>query len=163
MTTLAKLSHSRADSFTPRGRNPRYDRDNAILPFDPQGAVDDEVRTQVWALLSTLYPKVTVVERRRETRYPFPFLIYLTPVGDDGITPCGESIVVVGKHVSERGLGFYHAKPLAYRRVVASLERPHDGWYAFLLDLRWCRFTRQGWYESGGRFLESVSSPLAAG
>ena len=110
----------------------------ATTQFSPsirKALADDEVRTQVWALLSTLYPKVTVVERRRETRYPFPFLIYLTPVDDDGTTPCGESIVVVGKHVSERGLGFYHAKPLAHRRVVASLERPHDGWYAFLLDL----------------------------
>jgi hypothetical protein len=163
MTTLATHSHPRAESFDLRGRHPQHDRDKPIFPFDPQGAADDEVRTQVWALLSTLYPKVTVVERRRETRYPFPFLIYLTPFGDDSTTPCGESIVVVGKHVSERGLGFYHAKPLAQRRVVASLERPHDGWYAFLLDLRWCRFTRQGWYESGGRFLEAVTSPLAAG
>jgi hypothetical protein len=60
-------------------------------------------------------------------------------------------------------MGFYHAKPIAHRRVVASLERPHDGWCAFLLDLRWCRFTRQRWYESGGRFLEAVNSPLAAG
>jgi hypothetical protein len=162
MTTLAKHSHPRAESSDLRGRLPQHNRDNSILPFDPQAADSDEVRTQVWALLSTLYPKVTVVERRRETRYPFPFLIYLTPVDDDG-TPCGESIVVVGKHVSERGLGFYHAKPIAHRRVVASLERPHNGYYAFLLDLRWCRFTRQGWYESGGRFLESVSSPLAAG
>jgi hypothetical protein len=162
MTTLAKHSHSRAESSDHRGRHPHHDRDKTILPFDPQTADNDEVRTQVWALLSTLYPKVTVVERRRETRYPFPFLIYLTPVDDAG-TPCGESIVVVGKHVSERGLGFYHAKPIAHRRVVASLERPHDGWYAFLIDLRWCRFTRQGWYESGGRFLESVCSPLPAG
>ena len=163
MTTLATLCHPRAESLDLRGRHLQHDRNNTIFPFDPQGAADEEVRGQVWALLSTLYPKVTVVERRRETRYPFPFLIYLTPVGDDGTTPSGESIVVVGKHVSERGLGFYHAKPLAHRRVVASLERPHDGWYAFLLDLRWCRFTRQGWYESGGRFLEAVSSPLARG
>ncbi len=163
MTTLATLCHPRAESPDLRGRQPQHDCNNAIFPFDPQGAADEEVRGQVWALLSTLYPKVTVVERRRETRYPFPFLIYLTPVGDEGTTPTGESIVVVGKHVSERGLGFYHAKPLPQRRVVASLERPHDGWYAFLLDLRWCRFTRQGWYESGGRFLEAVTSPLAPG
>jgi hypothetical protein len=163
MSTLAKCANPHSISPDYRGRHVQQSRNNAILPFDPQGVDEDEVRTQVWALLSTLYPKVTVVERRRETRYPFPFLIYLTPVGEDGVTPCGESIVVVGKHVSERGLGFYHAKPIAHRRVVASLERPHDGWYAFLLDLRWCRFTRQGWYESGGRFLEAVNSPLEAG
>jgi hypothetical protein len=144
MTTLTAFSHPQVD----------------LLP--EQGASEDEIRTQVWGLLSTLYPKVTIVERRRETRFPFPFLIHLTPVGDDGLTPSGENIVVVGKHVSERGLGFYHPKPLAHRRVIASLEGP-QGWYAFLLDLRWCRFTRQGWYESGGRFLEAVNSPLADG
>jgi hypothetical protein len=127
------------------------------------GVVTDEVRSQVWGLLSTLYPKVAVVERRRETRYPFPFLVHLTPVGDDGTTPQGESVVVVGKHVSERGLGFYHPQPLPYRRMIASLEGPRGGWYAFLIDLGWCRFTKQGWYESGGRFLEAVTSPLAEG
>ena len=140
MTMLSQLSHPLVD-----------------LPAD-QGAAD-EIRTQVLGLLSTLYPRVSVVERRRETRYPFPFLIHLAPA-DDLAMPDGERVVVVGKHISERGLGFFHPEPLPYRRVIASLERPHDGWYAFLLELRWCRFTRQGWYESGGRFLEAVTSPL---
>lgn len=145
MTTLSQLS------YPPIG-----------LAAD-QGAVD-EVRTRVWGLLSTLFPKVSVVERRGDTRYPFPFLIHLAPA-DDLAAQDGESIVVAGKHLSERGLGFFHPQPLPYRRVIASLERPghpsaSHGWYAFLLELRWCRFTRHGWYESGGRFLEAVTSPL---
>jgi hypothetical protein len=131
-----------------------------LLP--EQGAADNEIRTQVWGLLSTLYPKIVVLERRRENRYPFPFLIHLAPVGEDGSTPCGEGVVVVGKHVSERGLGFYHPQPLPYRRVIASLEGPGGNWFGFLIDVNWCRFTRQGWYESGGRFLESIASPLEA-
>ena len=65
----------------------------------------------------------------------------------------------MGKHVSERGLGFYDPKPLPYRRVIASLEGP-SSWFGFLIDVKWCRFTRQGRNESGGRFLESVTSPL---
>src|SRR5271166_46791 len=143
MTSFAAFSHPQID-----------------LLSEP-GAASDEIRTQVWGLLSTLYSKVGGMERRREQRYPFPVLLHLTPVDEDGATLCGESVIVVGKHISERGLGFYHPKPLPYRRMIASVERPHDGWYAFLLDLRWCRFTRQGWYESGGRFLEAVTSPLA--
>ncbi|MFZ5828563.1 MAG: hypothetical protein ACOY3P_00670 [Planctomycetota bacterium] len=121
---------------------------------------EDDVRTQVWSLLTTLYPNQHLAERRRESRYPFPYLIQLTPVGDDGITPCGESTVVVGKHLSERGLGFFHPKPLPHRRMIASLETAGGQWLAFLIDINWCRFTRQGWYESGGRFLQSVNSPL---
>ncbi|MGA2064289.1 MAG: hypothetical protein ABSG86_04950 [Thermoguttaceae bacterium] len=122
---------------------------------------DSELQAQVWGLLNALYPKTEIVERRREMRYPFPHLVHLTPVGEDGITPCGKSLTVVGKHISQRGLGFYHPKPLPYRLMIASLESG-SGWFGFLIDLSWCRFTRQGWYESGGRFLQAVESPLAA-
>jgi hypothetical protein len=99
------------------------------------------------------------MERRTETRYPFPYLVHITPVGQDGNPIPSDTVVVVGKHLSEQGLGFYHPKPLPYRRVIASLES-NGRWLGFLMDLKWCRFTRQGWYESGGRILESVNSPL---
>lgn len=121
---------------------------------------DEEVRTQVWGLLTTLYPKTDLTERRHEKRYPFPYLIHLTPVADDGVTQEGDTLVVVGKHLSERGLGFYHPKPLPYRKMIASLESASGEWLGFLIDLNWCRFTKQGWYESGGRFLQSTLSPV---
>jgi hypothetical protein len=124
------------------------------------GSNADEVQTQIWGLLATLYPKHDVGERRRETRYPFPYLMHLTPVNDDGTTPEGENIVVVGKHISQRGLGFYHPQPLPYRRMIVSLESGNGHWFGFLIDLTWCRFTKQGWYESGGRFLDTIPSPL---
>ena len=131
-----------------------------LLP--EQDAASDEIRTQVWGLLTMLYAKVTAVERRRESRYPFPFLVHLTPVAEDGTTPCAERLIVVGKHISERGLGFYHPRPLPYRRAIASVQGPKGDWFGFLIDLNWCRFT-QGWYESGGRFLDSVTSPMKDG
>ncbi len=59
-----------------------------------------------------------------------PYLVYLTPVGDDGVTPVRRRIRGRGQaHFPERGLGFYHPKPLPYRRMIASLEsgaRPMD-------------------------------------
>ncbi|MEN6407758.1 MAG: hypothetical protein ABFC77_14980 [Thermoguttaceae bacterium] len=125
-----------------------------------QEGCDDEVRAQVWGLLTTMYPRNDLVERRRDSRYPFPCLIHLTPVGDDGVTPEGETVVVVGKHLSEHGFGFYHQAPLPHRRMIASLECGRGRWVAFLIDLSWCRFTKGGWYESGGRFLQSVLSPM---
>jgi hypothetical protein len=120
---------------------------------------DEEVRRQVWGLMSAIYPKREILEKRHENRYPFPYLIHLTPLAEDGVTPQGESMSVVGKHLSERGLGFYHPKPLPYRRMIASLEC-NGHWLGFIVDLKWCRFTKQGWYESGGRFLQSVPSPI---
>lgn len=131
-------------------------------PAEAAEPPDEEVSAQVTGLLATLFPRGQLVERRSQQRYPFPHLVHLTPVGPDGVTPEGESLVVVGKHLSERGLGFYHAKPLAHRRMIASLESAGGQWIAFLMDLNWCRFTRQGWYESGGRFLRAILSPVHA-
>ncbi len=121
---------------------------------------ENDVRSQVWSLVTTLLPREDLVERRREQRYPFPHLMHLTPVGDDGLTPEGETVVVVGKHLSERGLGFFHPQPLPYRRMIVSLQTGNGVWLGFLIDLSWCRFTKQGWYESGGRFIQSVLSPI---
>jgi hypothetical protein len=129
-----------------------------LLP-DPGIGPDSDLQARIWALLGTLAPDVGM-ERRRETRYPFPYLVHLTPVGPDGVTPAGETIVVVGKHVSQHGLGFFHPKPLVHRRMIASLQTDAGRWHAFLVDLSWCRFTRQGWYESGGRFLDIADSPM---
>jgi hypothetical protein len=120
---------------------------------------DSVIRRHVWKLMSAIYPMQEILDRRNENRYAFPYLVHLTPVADDGITPQGNSITVVGKHLSDHGLGFYHPKPLPYRRMIVSLEC-NGHWLGFLIDLRWTRFTKQGWYESGGRFLQSVPSPV---
>jgi len=130
-----------------------------LLGQSPCG-LDDEIRAQVWGLLTTLYPRNDLIERRRDSRYPFPCLIHLTPVGRDGITSEGKTVVVVGKHLSEHGFGFYHQAPLPHRRMIASLQNSKGHWLGFLIDLNWCRFTKDGWYESGGRFLQAVLSPL---
>jgi hypothetical protein len=126
-------------------------------------AGDKEVRRQVRGLISAmLYGPADVVERRRQIRCAFPQPVYLTPVGEDGITPAGESIMAVGKDLSEGGLGFYHDIPLPSRRMVVSLQMGDGHWLAFVIELSRSRQIRQGWHESGGRFLESVPSPMEA-
>jgi hypothetical protein len=134
-------------------------RDAWPVPKDDARA---QVRARIGGLLTSLCPRGGSRERRGEQRYPFPHLIHLTPVGEDGVTPEGPSVVVVGKHLSERGVGFYHPKPLPYRRMIVSLEAGTDVWIGLLIDLSWCRFTKEGWYESGGRFLQVVSSPVVS-
>ena len=119
---------------------------------------DSELQAGVWRVLTALCPRDSRIERRGRRRYPYPYLVYLTPVADDGITPQGETVVVVGKHLSEQGLGFYHSGPLPHRRVIASLESSDGTRLGFLLDVSWCRFLKQGWYESGGRFLQPAGA-----
>lgn len=120
------------------------------------GPNDEQVRAGVRSLLSEVYPRGETIERRRDQRWPYPNLITITPVTADGLLPIAEPVVVVGKQLSERGVGFFHPMPLPFRRVIATLESASGEACSFVLDLKWCRFTRKGWYESGGRFLQVV-------
>jgi hypothetical protein len=124
---------------------------------------EEAVRQQVWSLLSGLYPIHSRVERRGEQRFPYPYLVQLTPVAPDGFTRVGRSVVVAGKHLSERGLGFYHQQPLPFRRMIASLRGPAHCSMHFLIDVTWCRFSGQGWYDSGGKFLRAALDPGTPG
>ena len=123
-------------------------------------AAETSVSQRVSSLLAALYPQGALVDRRREQRYPYPHLVYLTPLAEDGLTPHGDNIVVSGKQLSENGLGFFHQQPLPYRRMIASLDQGRGQWLGLIIDLSWCRFTKFGWYESGGRLLQVVTSPL---
>jgi hypothetical protein len=114
---------------------------------------DESVRTQVWSLLAGMDPPTHRLERRSGARYPYPYLVRLTPVRSPDEAPGVEPVVVVGRYLSERGFSFFHPKPLPFRRVIVTLETASGTRLGFLLDLSWCRFTRHGWYESGGRFL----------
>lgn len=124
---------------------------------------DDTIRRQVWSLLAGLYPHYSQNERRAAQRFAFPQLLYLTTTEADGRTPGEETIVVVGKTLSEGGLGFFHHHPIPHRRMIATVQNQAHEHASFLIDLTWCRFTTHGWYESGGRFLQVVPSPLAEG
>jgi len=129
----------------------------------PDAAVDSDepIRSPVRALLYAAFANWSGTERRYDQRCPYPHLINLTPVAKDGITPIGETIVVVGKHLSERGLDFFHGELLPYRRMIASLEIHGGGQLSLLMELTWCRFCRNGWYDNGGRFLKKANPPSA--
>jgi hypothetical protein len=45
--------------------------------------------------------------------------------------------------------------------MIASLSVGGE-WVGLLLDLKWCRFTADGLYDNGGRFVAAVPSPLSA-
>ena len=120
--------------------------------------LEDEIRTEVRCLIGRIYPGGDFIDRRSERRYPYPYLVRLIPVDSDGTVLQDEAVVAVGKHLSDRGIGLYHPKPLPYRQMIVVLEASDGEGTAFVVDLGWCRFTRQGWYESGGKFLDVLSS-----
>ena len=117
---------------------------------------------QLHQLLQRLFPRRGRIDRRQDGRYPFPFLVDLAPVELKSLQPTGESIVVVGKDLSEHGFGFFCQEPLACRHAIVTIGAPDAEPVRVLLHLTWCRFTGRGWYENGGRFLRLLSDPPQA-
>ncbi len=112
-----------------------------------------KVRSTVGQLISRILPKKITNERRKDFRYPYPHLLYLTPIDASGQPLNDQTTVVVGKNITERGIDFFHRDPLPYRRVILTLESDDGTRASLVTDLLWTRFTRQGWYDNGGRFL----------
>ena len=104
-------------------------------------------------ILARLFPNRGRVDRRNDGRYPFPFLVEIEPVNGATLQPIGDSLVVVGKDLSEHGLGFFHQTPIPFRHAIVAIGAPGQTPVRMLIHLNWCRFTGRGWYENGGRFL----------
>ena len=118
------------------------------------------IASSVCAAMFAVEPARKGSERRKESRHAYPYPIHLTPLDRVGDPEVLRTFVVIGKHLSPHGLDFYFRLPLPERRVIASLDAGREGWIGLLLELTWCRFSRHGWYDNGGRFLAVVPSPL---
>ena len=117
---------------------------------------NQQVYREAQAVIARTQPTVES-ERRCDLRTPFPYLLRLMPVDASG-TEIGDATVVVGKEIAERGLGFYHQHPLPHRRALVRLDHPQAGYFSAILDIKWCRFTSAGWYESGGRIIQWIEA-----
>jgi hypothetical protein len=114
---------------------------------------------QIEALLSRLHPPVER-ERRHDDRVAIPVLFRLTPFDAERQALEQQASIVVGKNISRRGVSFYHEKPITHRRALIELADPSAGGFVAEIDITWCRFTKPGWYESGGRLLRTAT-PIA--
>jgi len=128
------------------------------VPSRDDAAVEPSAGLEIRRLLGRVMHRVTASERRDHGRVAYPMLLRLQPVDAKTHAPLTEPIVVVGKNICQRGLGFYHQQPLPYRRAIVTLEDAAGCTASLLIDLSWCRFTHHGWYDSGGRFLRVLDS-----
>lgn len=128
------------------------------LPGRTGDAAQREIRQCVRNLIGGLARPRRQADRRQELRYPYPRLVRLIPL-DDATLALAEPrlLVVVGKQLSEQGFSFFHPGPLPHRKVRVEFERGDGSLLALALDIHWCRFTRHGWYESGGTFIGVLS------
>ncbi len=123
-----------------------------ITVFGRKPTMREEIASFVNHCLVNLDRHESMLDRRRDQRYSFPILIRLTPVDLSSMRVIGDPVLVVGKHISVSGLGFFHAYSLPHATFLVSVA--NDGGTTELVwKSRWCRFLADGWYESGGQFI----------
>lgn len=140
------------------GNPPDKLTNDTVTAIETVSGGETDIRSRVHELLLRMYPPGPPTERRQDRRYPYPHLVRLTPADQLGNPQPDKTIVVAGKNLSERGLGFFHQQPLEERRMIVSLDAGNGRWLGLLIDITWCRFITAGWYESGGRFLRAVAA-----
>jgi hypothetical protein len=131
-----------------------------ILP-DSEGNYKSR-SSQIEMLMAGLCPTVAA-ERRQEERVSIPILFRLTPLDGNREPIRSETAIVIAKNISRRGFSFYHAQPIPQRRALIELAQPEIGPFTAEIDIRWCRFTRPGRYESGGRLVRALVGSARAG
>lgn len=116
-------------------------------------------RAALAVLIESLLARIqstVALERRRADRAAIPYLFSITPLDPDWRSIDDEEMVVVGKNLSRQGISFYHERPLSHRRARIELVQPGLGGFAAEIDIKWCRFSKPGWYESGGRLVRAT-------
>ena len=132
-------------------------------PFALAGEIDEDVRARLREVVDLAVRAADArpgIERRAAERVAYPHAMSLTPVNPRTREPVGETRTVLGKHLSCDGFGFASFEPFHFRFAIVSLEVDEDRHVGILGEALWCKFSRHGWYETGGRFHEPVRSPL---
>ncbi len=95
---------------------------------------------------------------RRSHRIAYEKPLLITPLDDAGDGAEPSTFVGHGHDLSLSGFSFYHARPLASRRVIVQFRDEATAQMEGLLALlRWCRFRRDGSYQSGGQFVCAIA------
>jgi hypothetical protein len=97
------------------------------------------------------------IERRSEPRSPFfrPISILM-----DG--PPRRQFSAFSREISKSGIGLLHNMPLDSEEVTLAILGPVGEVCRFRTQIVWCRPCGEGWYLSGGRFIDVLGQPKPA-
>ena len=113
-----------------------------------------EVRGCVAMLLEEACGVPVTVEKRASRRYPFRKPLMITPVQNaTGKLDRTKSFSAFGIDVSSSGICFLSRQLVSTRKAVVTCDATGDRQVSLLFEARWVRFTRGGWYQTGGRLL----------
>jgi hypothetical protein len=107
-----------------------------------------------WLLESGLSDRLPL-EKRVHRRYPFRKPITVTPVNSQTGRPDRlKSFSAFGIDISSCGVCFLARQLVPVRKAILSAEGPSGEMVTLLFEPRWVRFTRGGWYQTGGRLVQ---------
>jgi hypothetical protein len=93
----------------------------------------------------------SLVHSRRSHRVPFSGPLGLRGL-DEALEPVDEPLTATARDISGDGISFRHDGPLPYRFVELTYDTAR-GPVTRRAKLTWCRYSIDGFYVSGGRFL----------
>lgn len=122
----------------------------------------DEVTRLVASLVAAWYDAPLVHQQRGEHRVSYDHPLALTPLDDKTEECIGQPTIVTGRNLSLEGISFSHREPMPFRKIALTFALPDGEVESMVTRLRWCRFTRDGLYQSGGTFLRTIESPIGS-
>ena len=122
----------------------------------------DEISRLVETLVAAWYDAPLVQQQRGKHRIPFDQPLALTPLDDKTEEFIGQPQIVAGRNLSLDGVSFSHEQPMPFRKIALTFALPDGEVESMVTRLRWCRFTRDGLYQSGGTFLRTIRSPIGS-
>jgi len=116
----------------------------------------EELENLVNGLFASWLGGGALVPSRRSHRIVSQQVFAVTPVDDRSLQRLEESCRVQAWDISAEGISFTHRSTLPFRTVAATFSLGDGELHTILTRLKWCRFTRQRYYRSGGQFLRTV-------
>ncbi|GEM_PF-1217919 len=130
-----------------------------LAPSQPRARLVQEC---VGRLMELCGAGVIPAEKRSHRRFPFRISLAITPVNNiTGKVDDLKSFAAFGIDLSSNGLCFLARQLVAARRAVVCCQGPDHQPVNLLFEPRWVRFTRGGWYQTGGRLIDVLSDAPA--
>ena len=100
---------------------------------------------------ATWHRTSSLIYSRRTHRVPFAESLTIRGL-DESLNPVDREFTARSRDISAHGISFRHEGPLPYRFVELSYQTAR-GTITRRVRLTWCRYSVEGSYVSGGRFL----------
>lgn len=130
-------------------------------PFASSGEIPVLCRLQSLAsivdgLMAEWIGSKALIAARKSHRVPTRQFFGITPLCDETFEPLAESCRVQAYDLGTDGLSFIHQNTLPFRMVAATFQLADGELESVVTRLKWCRFTREGHYRSGGQFVRTI-------